>query len=531
MNIPGYRLSSRCGEGAFGEVRIATDSAGFRSAIKILRSSKPTEREFSGLQNYSKIHDFTNLVRVLHTGRIGDTLYYTMELADNLGTEENEFIPATLGNLLAREKRFSPEKTIALALELLNGLEALASAGLAHRDIKPENIIYVNGIPKLSDIGLVRPADGTTRSIAGTIGFLPPEYLRGETSGKDPAGDLYSLGKVLYCCLTGNPAEKYPSFPPELMNDPEAKKLNRVLCSICAPDPKHRMNRIPEIRAALKEGVPTKRKITDFFRKSFRTVPILLLLLCLSLVLLPLAFLRTQTEGEDRPDEIADTNSEQTDPAFQALSPLILDSPPRRKDPISTNEFNEPFWKTDGPSNGIVQTEKGLLATSGAHGTLQFRRLLSFPYAASFTLDAGRTDASATVQVTAEDGSFYAWTFSVKEERLLPEHLVYRNAKTNRTISLKPIGKAEPDNGRCRFDMIRTTKTFRVLINGEPVFFSPGFFHGGRLSVTVRTDDKGKENHLILKDFSLYKIPHVRVCPPEKEYHLPLRKNAGAGTF
>ena len=59
-----------------------------------------------------------------------------------------------------------------------------------HRDIKPSNIIFVQGQPKLADIGLVAGSDETS-SFVGTEGFISPE------GPGTPAADVFSLGKVL----------------------------------------------------------------------------------------------------------------------------------------------------------------------------------------------------------------------------------------------------------------------------------------------------------------------------------------------
>ena len=48
-----------------------------------------------------------------------------------------------------------------IALSLTRALEHLHAHGLVHRDIKPSNIIFVNGVPKLADIGLVTSVDAT----------------------------------------------------------------------------------------------------------------------------------------------------------------------------------------------------------------------------------------------------------------------------------------------------------------------------------------------------------------------------------
>ena len=62
--------------------------------------------------------------------------------------------------------------------------------GLIHRDLKPSNVIFINGEPKLADLGLVTGEDDA-QSFVGTEGYLPRE-------GPGPvAADLYALGIVM----------------------------------------------------------------------------------------------------------------------------------------------------------------------------------------------------------------------------------------------------------------------------------------------------------------------------------------------
>src|SRR5574344_14290 len=122
MEIPDYRLLSRCGHGAFGEVWIAEDSAGRRVALKIIDSSARSRKELDGLRACARLADSPHLIRFFHIGAAGSTLYYTMELADDLNDGTGRYLPATLDNLLERRGRFPAEEVCRFGLQLLDGL-------------------------------------------------------------------------------------------------------------------------------------------------------------------------------------------------------------------------------------------------------------------------------------------------------------------------------------------------------------------------------------------------------------------------
>src|SRR6185437_7822738 len=137
-------------------------------------------------------------------------------------------------------------------------LENLHGHGLVHRDIKPSNIIFVNGVPKLADIGLVTRADATI-SFAGTEGYIPPE------GPGTVAADLYSLGKVLYEISTGKDRQDFPE-PPTLWDGISNERLWRewheVLLKAGEPNPQLRYRTAAELRsdlALLQSGKSVKR--------------------------------------------------------------------------------------------------------------------------------------------------------------------------------------------------------------------------------------------------------------------------------
>src|SRR5262245_2740482 len=150
------------------------------------------------------------------------------------------------------------EQCVELGLSLTQALGKLHEHGLIHRDIKPSNIIFVNGVAKLADIGLVAEP-GESTSYVGTEGYIPPEG-----PGTRQA-DLYSLGKLLYEMATGQDRTKFPTLPVELGDLAASKdllELNAVLVKACTGDTAHRYRSAEEMHAdlaLLQSGKSVKR--------------------------------------------------------------------------------------------------------------------------------------------------------------------------------------------------------------------------------------------------------------------------------
>ena len=246
--IPDHVLIRPIGAGSYGEVWLAKSALGTLRAVKIVHrrsfsSERPFEREFEGIQKYepvSRTHE--SQVNILQVGRQDDYFYYVMEAADPLDTgdgadvDPEHYEPCTLKALTKITPRLPYDDCLEIGLGLTRALEHLHQSGLVHRDIKPANIIFVNGKPKLADIGLVTDADGT-RTLVGTDGFLPPE------GAGTAQADLYALGKVLYEISTGLDRQEYPAmsagfdlFPERL----QLLELQEIIEKACAPHPSGR---------------------------------------------------------------------------------------------------------------------------------------------------------------------------------------------------------------------------------------------------------------------------------------------------
>jgi hypothetical protein len=114
--------------------------------------------------------------------------------------------------VLQRERRLTPERTLSVLRQAAAGLAGAHTAGVVHRDVKPGNILIERrtGRVFLCDFGIAAPALGERLTEVGrrvgTPGYLAPELIPSsdnESAPVDPRADVYSLGVVLYQCLTG----------------------------------------------------------------------------------------------------------------------------------------------------------------------------------------------------------------------------------------------------------------------------------------------------------------------------------------
>ena len=118
------------------------------------------------------------------------------------------------GESLADKIRKGPMEPCEAAKLCEKIAEAIAYAhekGVIHRDLKPANILLDReDTPKVTDFGLAKQVESDrdltrTGAVMGTPSFMPPEQASGNTDAVGPCADVYSLGAILYCLLTGRP--------------------------------------------------------------------------------------------------------------------------------------------------------------------------------------------------------------------------------------------------------------------------------------------------------------------------------------
>ena len=268
----GLKLGAYCGAGGYGEVRLCEDISGRQMAVKIINKKKfgdSWQRELQGVVNYRRItENAPGLLRIFHVEEDEENFFYTMEAADSAC--ENKYVPDTLAHRL-QSGALPEDELYGTLYEIFNGIKLIHDAGFVHRDIKPDNILFVKGMPKLADIGLLSSLSVSRSMLAGTLDFIPPER-RAEDSleSTDPLSrqrnDLYAFGKVVYCAATGNGPHEYPATPPDMPLTPALKYFFRLSCGLCSKAPELRLDSVEKVEqefAAIKHKLEHGESFRD----------------------------------------------------------------------------------------------------------------------------------------------------------------------------------------------------------------------------------------------------------------------------
>ncbi len=117
----------------------------------------------------------------------------------------------SLAQRIKEEGPLPPGESAELVERIAEAVAYAHGHGIIHRDLKPGNILLdKHGSPKVADFGLAKMAAEDSNltlpgQILGTPSYMAPEQAAGQTDQVGPAADIYALGAILYCLLTGRP--------------------------------------------------------------------------------------------------------------------------------------------------------------------------------------------------------------------------------------------------------------------------------------------------------------------------------------
>jgi serine/threonine protein kinase/streptogramin lyase len=197
--VAGYRIDARLARGGMGVVYRATHVGLDRPvALKVIA------RELAGDSSFRErfLRESRLAARLDHPAVV--PVYDSREVDGELIVAMRLVEGGDLRGLIEREGPLPPARATALLGQVAEALDAAHAAGIVHRDVKPHNVLVEGDRAYLSDFGLAKSLEesgASGASVVGTAAYMSPEQWRGEAVG--PAGDVYSLGCVLYEAVTG----------------------------------------------------------------------------------------------------------------------------------------------------------------------------------------------------------------------------------------------------------------------------------------------------------------------------------------
>lgn len=257
-----YRADARLGKGGMAVVYRAEDALlGRKVALKILHryyaDASYFQKRFKQEARAMASMDHENIVKIYDICQDDDVPLIVAEYVggSDLGVQISE----------QPEGRLDERRARRISAQLLRALSYAHQRGIIHRDVKPSNILMTpEGVVKVADFGIARIVKEEDAEepgeIVGSARYMSPEQLRGGEA--TPRSDVYSVGILLYHCLTGSPPfsgdlqslvhqqlHEEPT-PPRELNKEISLHMEAVILRALSKDP---ADRYPSARAMLED--------------------------------------------------------------------------------------------------------------------------------------------------------------------------------------------------------------------------------------------------------------------------------------
>jgi serine/threonine protein kinase len=253
-----YTIEKKLGQGGMGIVYKCMDTEQQRlAAVKVLPQQLAADpaflqrfrREVTTLQRL----DNPNIVKIYDQGEYDGAYYYAMEYVDGVSLE----------SMLDERERMAPLRALSIIKACAEALKHSHAQGIIHRDIKPANIMFTaQEEVKLMDFGIAKVLDATrmtaTQGVLGTVEYMSPEQSQGRHV--DARSDMYSLGVVLYQCLTARlpitgttPTEIIMKLRTQQVDPPSAwvpslpRSMDELVARMLVKDPARRIESATEL--------------------------------------------------------------------------------------------------------------------------------------------------------------------------------------------------------------------------------------------------------------------------------------------
>ncbi len=203
-SLPGYRIQKVLGRGGMGVVYLAVQQ-GIERLVALKMILGGLHIQGSMLQRFHAearaIGRFQheNIVRIYDSGTHEGLPYFALEFIE--------------GSDLSKRIHGEPmpaQESARLAEQICRGMQYSHERGVIHRDLKPANILLTSDdVPKITDFGLAKEFTedaglSRTGTVVGTPAYMAPEQALAEPD-VGPQADVYGIGAILYCMLTGRP--------------------------------------------------------------------------------------------------------------------------------------------------------------------------------------------------------------------------------------------------------------------------------------------------------------------------------------
>ena len=260
-----YELLEEIARGGMGVVYKARQMNLNRTvALKMILSGR-----FAGEEDVQRFYteaeaaaqlDHPGIVPIIEIGEHQGQHYFSM------GYVEGQSLAQRLA-----DGPLQPREAAELMKKVSDAIDYAHEHGVIHRDLKPANILLdPSGQPKVTDFGLAKKTEADsgltgTGQILGTPSYMPPEQASGNVDRVGPLADVYSLGAILYCLLTGRPPfqaanpmdtllqvlENEP-IPPHQLNPAVPVDLETICLKCLRKEPGERYSTSGDLRAELK---------------------------------------------------------------------------------------------------------------------------------------------------------------------------------------------------------------------------------------------------------------------------------------